>query len=89
MPFSSTVIMMGCSFAICLKSRMSKGLQNLHSGRQLYTCLWCSICSAQHTGSLCSIALPDLPGKLTKDFTKPYQIQHLAIVRTSYLRLLL
>ena len=31
MPFSSTVIMMGCSLAICLSSRMSKGLQNLGS----------------------------------------------------------
>ncbi len=31
MPFSSTVIMMGCSLAICLSSRMSRGLQNLRS----------------------------------------------------------
>lgn len=30
MPFSSTVIMIGCSLAICLSSRMSKGLQKLH-----------------------------------------------------------
>ena len=34
MPFSSTVIMMGCSLAICLSSRMSKGLQNLGSNRR-------------------------------------------------------
>lgn len=35
MPFSSTVIMMGCSLAICLSNRMSRGLQNLRSKRTL------------------------------------------------------
>ncbi len=41
MPFSSTVIMMGCSLAICLSNRMSRGLQNLRSASILSdTRLW-------------------------------------------------
>ncbi len=40
MPFSSTVIMTGCSRAICRSSGMSNGLQNLHiSATSLYASL--------------------------------------------------